>query len=132
METAQIAGRALGLAPGARDGLEEQHRDGVPLMDDASFHRAVERALREPDRLSLGEETASQAEARFASALEALLEEGGSSRPAVVSHGTVVSLYAARVAGVDALELWRRLGMPACVTLTYPGPELGEVIEEVR
>jgi hypothetical protein len=59
-----------------------------------------------------GEESASAALARFSAALDRL-DEG----TVVVSHGTVISLYAAARSGRDAFELWSSLELPDLVVV---------------
>jgi hypothetical protein len=48
-----------------------------------------------------------------------------------VSHGTVITLFAAQHAGVAALPFWKRLGMPAIVIVSLPELRLLEVIEQL-
>ena len=48
----------------------------------------------------------------------------------MVTHGTVLALYVAAVTGVDAIDLWRRLGLPSYVTLTRPDLTLVDIVEK--
>jgi hypothetical protein len=49
-----------------------------------------------------------------------------------VAHGTLISLYVARAAGVEPVPLWQRLGLPAFVVLALPARSLVAVVESVE
>ncbi len=57
--------------------------------------------------------------------------EAGQADNIVVTHGTVMTLYAAGVAGVEPKRLWRRLGTPSFVVLGLPDPHVSCVVERV-
>ena len=117
VETAEIVAKAFGVQARTVAGLEEHDRSNVPFFETRDeFERAVEHFFREPDRLVLGTETAEQALARFTFALDQIISSGHADS-VVVTHGTVMTLYAARVAGVRQMCFWRRLGTPSlCCT----------------
>jgi hypothetical protein len=46
--------------------------------------------------------------------------------------GSVIALYVGRATGVNPYELWSRLGMPAVIALSWPGPRLVEIIDVVK
>jgi hypothetical protein len=48
-----------------------------------------------------------------------------------VAHDTVISLYVARIAGLEPAVLWKRLGLPSFVVLSLPDLELVEVAESL-
>jgi broad specificity phosphatase PhoE len=50
---------------------------------------------------------------------------------AVVTHGTVMTLFVTRAAGLEAFPFWKRLGLPAFVVLSWPGFGLLDVVEGV-
>jgi broad specificity phosphatase PhoE len=50
---------------------------------------------------------------------------------AVVTHGTVMTLFVTRAAGLEAFPFWKRLGLPAFVVLSWPGLGLLDVVEGV-
>lgn len=85
----------------------------------------------DPERLVLGTETAGQAYGRFAGAINALVEEREDGNLAVVTHGTVMTLFLGHVAGVEPLSFWKRLGLPAFVALGLPQFQLLEVVETI-
>jgi broad specificity phosphatase PhoE len=106
-ETAELIGAELGLAVTLSDGLRETARRTVPWLERDAFERGVRELFERPNEIAFGEESAAAALARFTAAVNGLTE------PAiVVTHGTVISLYAAARMGRDPYELWRRLELP--------------------
>ena len=57
--------------------------------------------------------------------------EAGQADNVVVTHGTVMTLYAAALAGVEPKRLWRRLGTPSFVVLGLPDLDVRCVVERV-
>ena len=49
----------------------------------------------------------------------------------VFTHGTVLSLYVARATGLEPFTLWKRLGLPSFVVLTFPQYEIIRVVEKM-
>ena len=78
----------------------------------------------------LGTETAEQSLARFSAAIDKVIEAGQADN-VVVTHGTVMTLYAAGVGGVEPKRLWRRLGTPSFVVLGLPDLDVRCVVERV-
>lgn len=131
VETAEIVAASLGVPVQVADGLEEHHRDGVPFFPTASeFEAAVERFFCNPGRLVLGSETAEQARDRMSAAIDDIVESDQQDS-IVVTHGTVMTLYVASVAGVDPMRFWRRLGLPSYVVLGLPGSHILQTVETV-
>ena len=64
-QTAQPLADRLGLAVEVIADLHEHERRTVDYLDDATFQATMARFFAEPDALVFGEETASQALARF-------------------------------------------------------------------
>ena len=48
-----------------------------------------------------------------------------------MTHGTVMTLYVATVAGVRPIPLWRRLGLPSFVVLSLPNLHVRSIVEDV-
>ena len=131
IETAEIVANELGVPVKIANGLEEHHRDNVPFLPSKEeFEGAVERFFLCPDRLVLGAETAEQARDRFAAAIDKVIV-AGQADSIVVTHGTVMTLYVASVAGVQTIEFWRRLGLPSYVVLTLPDLRIKSIVEDV-
>jgi broad specificity phosphatase PhoE len=115
-ETARLAAAALGVDSSIADGLEEVHRETVPFLDD--FPRRIADFFARPDELVLGEETAAEAHARFAGAVDDLIAAWRwPGPPCLVAHGTVVSLYLAGRLALAPFPLWQRLRCPSLLVL---------------
>jgi broad specificity phosphatase PhoE len=116
-ETAAILAARLGLTPGVDAELNEHRREHVPYLSRPVFERAIRRLFAEPDALVFGQETALQAYTRFAGAVQRALAAHPSGDVALVAHGTVMTLYAERQAGVEPFAFWQALKMPDLVAL---------------
>jgi broad specificity phosphatase PhoE len=95
--------------------LREHDRAGVGWLDD--FAAAVEAGFARPDEVVLGVESFHAARDRFAAAVDAAIAGHPGERLAIVSHGTVIALYAAPVLGADPADLWRGLRLPDVIEL---------------
>lgn len=124
LETARCLARALGLDEKRLEvvpGLREQDRTGVPFFEEpGEFERRVVGLFRRPDEPSLGPESAAAAERRFTEAVRGALERRRPPCVALVTHGTVMSLFLGRATGLDPLAIWRRLDLPAWTVLRWP------------
>ncbi len=131
-ETGQIVARILDIPFETAPGLHEHERGVVQSLGSREeFQAQVARSFEHPDELVLGYETADEAHARFAAAVARVLEQHPTGNPAIVSHGTVMTLFIARAAGLDPVPFWKRLGLPAFVVLSLPGLHLLEVVENI-
>ncbi|GAB4197648.1 MAG: histidine phosphatase family protein [Roseiflexaceae bacterium] len=117
IETAVIIGGQLGLPVATAPGLHEHRRGPSPWLGRAAWEAQIARLFAEPETLVFGEETATQALARFAAAVDRVLEDYPAGNVAVVAHGTVITLLMAARAGVDPMPFWRALAMPDVVVL---------------
>ncbi len=128
-QTGRIVAARLGVPFEMADGLREHDRREAGYLSEQAFQAAIARLFAEPDRLVFGAETADQAEARFACAIEDVLAQRAGETVAVVAHGTVIALFAARRAGLETGALWRRLGLPSFVALSAPGWTVEEIVD---
>jgi broad specificity phosphatase PhoE len=112
LETAELLAGELGLEAREMDALRESARRTVLWLEAEEFRRGMRALFERPDEALFGEESATGALARFSSAVDGLDD-----RTVVVSHGTVISLYAAARTGRDAFELWSGLRLPDLVVL---------------
>jgi broad specificity phosphatase PhoE len=127
-ETAAIVAQRLRVPCEAAAGLHEHEWPIVDFGDRATFEARVRTLFERPDELVFGAETASQAVARFERAVEGALAKRASARALmIVSHGTVISLLAAKWCAADGFALWRSLGLPSFVTISLPERRLLEV-----
>lgn len=131
-ETGQIVGQILGLRLATAEGLHEHERGVVTeLGGQQEFQARVARLLEQPGQLVMGYETANQAHARFAAAVARVVAQHPTGNLAIVSHGTVMTLFVARANQLDPVPFWRSLGLPAFAVLSLPGLHLLEVVESV-
>jgi 2,3-bisphosphoglycerate-dependent phosphoglycerate mutase len=108
------------------DGLVETRRETVGWLPRAEVEAGLERLFREPGALVYGEETADQAHARFAAAIERQAAAADGNTLIVATHGTVISLWVSRRFGVEPMPLWRSLSLPSAVVVGGDGFELIE------
>jgi broad specificity phosphatase PhoE len=119
-ETARILGETLDKPFSVVAGLHEHERTNLPFLERSQFEAKIEEFFANPAQLVLGDETADQAYSRFALAVVGIIESHQGKDIAVVSHGTVISLFVSRVAGIEPFPFWQRLQMPHLVTLSLP------------
>jgi broad specificity phosphatase PhoE len=130
-ETGQLVAGTLGVSCETAAGLEEHDRSNVPFMRSADFISSMVNFFRERDRLVLGRETAAEAERRIVAAIDELLEAHPVGNLAVVTHGTVLALFAAARLGLDPFANWRAMGLPSFLVVQMPGFRVEEVVERL-
>ena len=86
---------------------------------------------RDGDFLVFGKETADQAFARFTEAVGGVIKAHPGQTVAVVTHGTVMTLFASRAAGLDPFSLWKQLGIPSFIALSLPDLKLLGMVGQV-
>jgi broad specificity phosphatase PhoE len=106
-ETAELVGAQLGLAVRESDDLREQARRTVGWLVREELEAAIRALFERPNEVVFGEESAADALTRFSRAVAGL-----GPGAVVVSHGTVISLYAAAQTGRHAFDIWRSLELP--------------------
>ena len=132
-ETGHYTGALLGVPVHAADGLHEHERRTVAFIgDQEQFETTVALFFAAPDTLVFGEETATQAHARFAAAVDSILAAYPDQTVVIVAHGTVISLWLAHQAGLAPFPLWQRLGLPSFVVLARPDLILEKVVADVN
>jgi len=130
-ETGQLLGEALGKPVGTAEGLHEHDRSNVPMMPSREFLSMLALFFRERDRLVLGRETATEAATRFQNAIDRIVSTHDSGNIVVVTHGTVLALFAADHEAGDAFTFYRKLGLPSLMTFSIPEYRLEEIVERV-
>lgn len=132
IETAQIVANRLGKPFETSEELHEHERDRVPFGNAKQFEKAVAEMFANPSKLVFGEETANGAHARFSNSVSNLIEKHSRRNIAIVSHGTVITLYVSRLMNVEPFDFWIRLGLPSFVVLGLPELKIEKVIENVE
>ncbi|MFQ5578662.1 MAG: histidine phosphatase family protein [Anaerolineae bacterium] len=130
-ETGQRVARRLNLPCRSAPGLHEHDRSAEPFRSPEAFTASVAAFFARPDELVFGAETADQAHHRFARAVEQVIAHHAGQTIAVVSHGTVITLFVSRATGLPPFLLWERLGLPSFVALTLPALHVSDVVEAV-
>jgi len=131
METGQIVASLLDRPLKTVQDLHEHDRRNVAFESTEWFEAAVARFFAEPGRSIFGNETADQAHRRFSKAVAVVIEEHPKQNVALVAHGTVMTLFVARKAGLEPFPFWKGLRLPAFVVLSRPELDLVRVVEEI-
>jgi 2,3-bisphosphoglycerate-dependent phosphoglycerate mutase len=127
-QTAEILGERLNLKVQIAEGLHEHDRHGIPFYSYDEFQSFVREFFEKPDTLTFGNETADQALVRFRGAVEGVMKAHADKRIAIVSHGTVISLFVSWMTGFDGYSLWEALGLPSFVVLDVINKKLLETV----
>jgi broad specificity phosphatase PhoE len=131
METAALVAARLGVPHATAPGLHEHARRSAPYTTSAEFGASAAALFARPGELVFGEETADEAHSRFSAATAAVMAQHPGQTVAIVAHGTVISLFAGRAAGLDPFTLWQRLGLPSFVVLSWPRVRVLSIMENV-
>ncbi len=131
-DTALLLAEELATTFITRRGLEEQHRDNEPWLDDAEeFDNMISGVFANPEMLVFGQETANQALDRFDAAIQRTIQDTAESNRIVVCHGTVISLFLSRHTGTEPMDVWRRLTLPSFVVLKTPEFDLLDIVTNI-
>ena len=126
IETGHILAEALGNPCTTTPGLQEHDRTGVPYFHSpAEFEAAVIQLFEQPNELVFGQETADQACHRFTRAIHTLLAQHPTGNLAIVTHGTVLTLFLTHHnPHLDSIPFWRSLKLPDLVVVSLPDMNL--------
>lgn len=117
LETAEIIAERLGLKVEVDPGLHEHKRQHLSFGTEEDFRQRIAQVFANPQTPAPGGESAEAACQRLAETLAR-----HPVRPLVaVTHGTVLSLYVAKLLGLDAHDLWRNLHTPDAFVLDAEG-----------
>lgn len=130
-ETGKLVAEALGTPLETAPGLQEHDRSNVPMMRSGEFLSALAMFFKQPNRLVLGRETADEAAGRFERAIEAVLARHPQGNVAVVTHGTVLALFASENGAGDPFLLYRQLGLPSVLVFSIPDYRVLEKRERI-
>ncbi|MYD92100.1 MAG: histidine phosphatase family protein [Chloroflexi bacterium] len=128
-DTAKIIARHCSLDVNVVPDLREHDRTGVKWRDAATRRQELQALFANPDDVVFGRESGSQALQRLKSAIDRVTKR--TSGPWVlVTHGTVMALYLARLTDRAALEIWSQLGLPAVAAVDCRNRRLVELVAE--
>lgn len=123
-DTARSMAEVLGLTAGQDAGLGEHLNETGDFLSRAEIEARIERLFAEPDKLVHGEETGDQARERFAAAIARQREAHPTGTLVLVAHGRVISLWASRRLGLEAMPLWRSLGLASALVIDDDGYQI--------
>lgn len=126
-ETAEIAAGLLKVPMEVVEGLHEHERVNLGFLENDRFEQSIGQFYEQPADLIFGEETADCAYERFGNAVHRLTDRPPKENIAIVTHGTVLSLFVSRIADLEPFALWKRLGLPSWVVLSRPGFDVVEI-----
>jgi broad specificity phosphatase PhoE len=116
LETAALVAVRTGFMMEPRPDLHENDRTGFGFVEQDELWQRFRMFFNQPTRLTIGEETADGAFERFAAAVRVILDKARGENIAVVTHGTVLTLFVARHnTHVPPFDLWASLGLPSYV-----------------
>jgi broad specificity phosphatase PhoE len=130
-ETGELVAKKLDKPVEISTGLHEHDRGNVPMMRSREFISTMAMFFKQPARLVLGRESANQAAARFKAAVDGVVAAHPQGNLALVTHGTVLALFAAGHGAGDGFLLWRSLGLPSLMVFSIPDFELLEAVERI-
>ena len=120
IETASISASRLNVSVEVVEGLHEHEHRNVGFLEKDRFEQSISRFYAQPAELVFGEETADTAYKRFSKSVKGLSERFPQENLALITHGTVLSLYVSRITQQDPFAMWKQLGLPSYVVLSRP------------
>lgn len=132
IETAQIVATALEKPVEVVEGLHEHDRSSVGFLEKKKFEASVAQFFNQPDLLTFGNETANQAHHRFSRAVMGIIEKYADKDIALITHGTVLTLFVSRLVGIEPFAFWQDLALPSWVVLSHPDLGLRSVCKSIN
>lgn len=126
METAELAAARLGVPVEVAEGLHEHVRTETPYLSQDAFTATLQRFFAEPEELVFGAETAQDACRRFTGAVQTLVARQSHGDVAIVTHGTVLSLFAGANSSWEPYDFWKKLDQPAVIVFDVPSFTLAQ------
>lgn len=123
-DTARSMAEVLGLTASQDEELGEHLNETGDFLSRSEIEARIERLFAEPGRLVHGEETGDQAHDRFATAIARQRRTHPAGTLVLVAHGRVIALWASRQLGVEAMPLWRSLGLASALVIGEDGYEI--------
>ena len=132
IETARIVATALEKRIEVVEGLHEHDRNNVGFLEKKKFEASVAQFFNQPDLLTFGNETANQAHHRFSRAVMGMIEKYPDKNIALVTHGTVLTLFVSRLVGIEPFAFWKDLALPSWVVRSHPDLGLRSVCKSIN
>jgi broad specificity phosphatase PhoE len=110
IETGELVAQKLEIPCRVMENLHEHERETAPFFDtQEEFREAVANLFVRPTELVFGDETAFEAQARFSEAVESVIAAYPQNNIAIVTHGTVLSLFASQYTRQESYAIWQSL-----------------------
>jgi broad specificity phosphatase PhoE len=120
-ETGQIIADALGTPWQTAPNLHEHERSKVGYFEKREdFLTAVANFFVQYDQLVFGDETANQARERFDTAVHHLIAQFPDDTLAIVTHGTVLTLFLAHYNNFAPFPFWQNIKLPDYFVVASP------------
>ena len=119
-QTGYIIATVLQLPLESWPGLHEHARNNVTGLDQKTFVTQVARLLTQPETHVFGLETGAQARQRFTQAIHSIRQQYPDDTLAIVTHGTVLTLFIAAHNPIEPVSWWQNLRLPDFFCLTEP------------
>ena len=112
--------------------LHEHDRNSVGFLEKKKFEASVAQFFNQPGLLTFGNETANQAHHRFSRAVMRIIEKYADKNIALITHGTVLTLFVSRLVGIEPFAFWKDLELPSWVVLSHPDLGLRRVCKSIN
>ena len=132
IETANIVATALEKPVEVVEGLHEHDRNNVGFLEKKKFETSVAQFFNQPGLLTFGNETANQAHHRFSRTVMGIIGKYTDKNIALITHGTVLTLFVSRLVGIEPFAFWKDLELPSWVVLSYPDLGLRRVCKSIN
>lgn len=120
-QTGQLIATVLQLPSETWPDLHEHDRSNVTGLDQETFKTQVIGLLTHPETYIFGRETGTQARQRFTQAIHAARATYPTDTLAIVTHGTVMTLFlAAHNPTLEPVSWWQNLRLPDLYCLSEP------------
>ena len=120
LETGKILAEVLNINCTTVLGLHEHVRKGGEILDQGIWSEMISQLFKKPSQLVFGLESGNQVKERFSEAICSVMKKNPEQNIAVITHGTVMSLYYQDLTGLDPYVFWCQLGLPAFYTVSWP------------
>ena len=120
--TADLIAETVGLRSRDMAALGEHRRDSWGFLGDDEFKQAVRDVLEVPGESIIGAETGRRAAHRFSGAIAAADKKSPPGPIALVSHGTVMSLFMSQLNGEPAVPMWESMGFAQVFRIEWETP----------
>jgi broad specificity phosphatase PhoE len=118
VETASAIAQHLGVPMRIDDGFAEHHRASAGFLPREAFEDGIRRLFRQPAEAVFGDETADAAYQRFVASIDRHRLANAVGDLAVVTHGTVLTLYACRTTPLpEPFAFWKSLRLPDAIVI---------------